>query len=339
MKKETYISIPQPCHENWHAMTPQDKGRFCAGCAKTVIDFSQMSDAQVLDFFAQSKGNVCGHFAQDQIARPLLPEKKEKRKIWWMAALMPITILLNKANGQFTNDKHSNLNTTHYICGQTKPFALREQIPGDTVHPSPDKVVTGTVVDESKRPVAGASVYITGMKNGTTTDTSGKFSLPFTNSNPFAELVISCVGYEEKKLTYTCKNGAREINIEVVSLTPALMGDVIVVVGYAIPYPRVKKIDTVKTAVRKIFHTNPLKVYPNPVSRGTTLHIAVKNKGHYSIQLLDANSRLISHIPFDAVQGATVAALMVPSSITAGMYFIRLVDNTQQQYTDKIIVQ
>src|SRR3954466_11261870 len=105
MNRETYVSVPQPCHESWDAMTPQEQGRFCASCAKTVIDFSQMSDTQVLNYLSQSKGRLCGRFAQDQIERPLVPVNKEKKKIWWMAALMPLTLLLNKANGQFKTDK------------------------------------------------------------------------------------------------------------------------------------------------------------------------------------------------------------------------------------------
>src|SRR3954470_21583889 len=104
MKRETYVSIPQPCHENWDAMK-QDKGCFCAGCAKTVIDFSQMSDTQVLNYLSQSKGRLCGRFAQDQVERPLIPIRKEKKKIWWMAALVPLTLLLNKANAQQTGKK------------------------------------------------------------------------------------------------------------------------------------------------------------------------------------------------------------------------------------------
>ncbi len=37
------LSIPKPCHEDWAAMTPNEQGRHCAVCAKTVTDFTQMS--------------------------------------------------------------------------------------------------------------------------------------------------------------------------------------------------------------------------------------------------------------------------------------------------------
>ena len=48
MKKETYLHIPEPCHEQWDKMSPAQQGRFCQQCSKTVVDFSTMTDQQVL---------------------------------------------------------------------------------------------------------------------------------------------------------------------------------------------------------------------------------------------------------------------------------------------------
>ena len=48
--KKFELSIPKPCHENWNEMSPEDKGRFCGACQKTVVDFTNMSDRQVAQF-------------------------------------------------------------------------------------------------------------------------------------------------------------------------------------------------------------------------------------------------------------------------------------------------
>jgi len=66
------LSIPEPCHEDWAEMTPTDKGRHCASCVKTVVDFTKMSDAQVLAHLKQASGNTCGRVRNDQIERPLV---------------------------------------------------------------------------------------------------------------------------------------------------------------------------------------------------------------------------------------------------------------------------
>lgn len=72
------LTIPKPCHENWEGMTPEDKGRFCGMCQKTVVDFTEMAPSEIGHFFQEHKGQkICGRFRGDQLAQPtepLLPE-------------------------------------------------------------------------------------------------------------------------------------------------------------------------------------------------------------------------------------------------------------------------
>lgn len=63
------ISIDNPCHENWEAMTPNEKGAFCLSCQKTVVDFSAKSINEIKSFFRELPltEKVCGRFANDQL--------------------------------------------------------------------------------------------------------------------------------------------------------------------------------------------------------------------------------------------------------------------------------
>lgn len=65
------ISIPNPCHEDWNTMTPDQTGRHCSICAKSVVDFTGMSDEAVKHFFLDRKANerICGRFKQTQLQR------------------------------------------------------------------------------------------------------------------------------------------------------------------------------------------------------------------------------------------------------------------------------
>ncbi|RYD59492.1 MAG: hypothetical protein EOP56_01105 [Sphingobacteriales bacterium] len=64
MKEQYRITIPKPCNEAWEDMQPADKGRHCLQCSKTVVDFSTMTDVEVLAFLQRHKGKfVCGRLS------------------------------------------------------------------------------------------------------------------------------------------------------------------------------------------------------------------------------------------------------------------------------------
>lgn len=66
------IILPKPCHEKWETMTSQEKGRFCAVCSKTVRDFTNNSDDEILDCFSDhSSQNICGNFYESQLNRSM----------------------------------------------------------------------------------------------------------------------------------------------------------------------------------------------------------------------------------------------------------------------------
>src|SRR3984957_6319985 len=87
MKESLQIRIPTACGEDWERMDRGKQGRFCQHCQKTVVDFTGMTDAEVLGYFsgvapeAGSCGpgspgagsHVCGRFLPEQLGRDLAP--------------------------------------------------------------------------------------------------------------------------------------------------------------------------------------------------------------------------------------------------------------------------
>lgn len=68
MERKYKITIPEPCHENWNKMTPNENGRFCLSCSKTVIDFTSMLPDEIQHFFIQNQNEkICGRFRKSQL--------------------------------------------------------------------------------------------------------------------------------------------------------------------------------------------------------------------------------------------------------------------------------
>ena len=66
--KNYRLSVPKPCHENWNEMTPNEKGKFCSSCTKTVVDFTQKTPLEIQEYLIENKGKrVCGHFYRKQL--------------------------------------------------------------------------------------------------------------------------------------------------------------------------------------------------------------------------------------------------------------------------------
>ncbi|SDY17542.1 energy transducer TonB [Hymenobacter psychrophilus] len=59
----------QACSENWAQMTPAARGRHCAHCNRTVLDFTQATPADLEAAFQSAPdGRVCGRFRAEQLA-------------------------------------------------------------------------------------------------------------------------------------------------------------------------------------------------------------------------------------------------------------------------------
>ncbi|MEY4877545.1 MAG: hypothetical protein RL708_2695 [Bacteroidota bacterium] len=70
------INIPQPCHEDWNKMLPEQKGRHCDACKTVVTDFTIMTDAEIINHLKATASNTCGRFLETQLNRNLIEPTK-----------------------------------------------------------------------------------------------------------------------------------------------------------------------------------------------------------------------------------------------------------------------
>lgn len=64
------INIPKPCYEDWNKMTPNSQGAFCGSCQKTVVDFTALTDDEILNYLKNNRNTkTCGRIEVKQLER------------------------------------------------------------------------------------------------------------------------------------------------------------------------------------------------------------------------------------------------------------------------------
>jgi Secretion system C-terminal sorting domain len=125
MGKFLHLQVPEKCSENWDSMTPEMQGRYCDSCKKTVIDFTEMTDTQLINFFKSQPQNVCGRFYTDQLDKQMaLPKKELPRLKYFFTITLPAFLFAQKSNGQQRLVKQK----THFLQRDYKPKELLKNI-------------------------------------------------------------------------------------------------------------------------------------------------------------------------------------------------------------------
>lgn len=144
MKNLFRLDIPKPCHENWDKMLPNEKGRFCESCAKSVIDFTAMPTAEIEAYFVQHAGKkVCGRFRNEQLDSIVISIPRENlfaQRSFHRAFLLALFV---------------SMGTTLFSCsdadGKRQPIGRIEVIDSLIGDASAEESVTGKVITTKKK--------------------------------------------------------------------------------------------------------------------------------------------------------------------------------------------
>jgi len=219
------ITIPEPCHEDWSKMTPQEKGRFCNKCDKCVIDFTGLSTQLMFNHINSGK-DICGRFRPDQLNRDLVaaPVKKGFSFQWALTSVIAFTGFHN-AFGQSEEP---------FTVGKIAPIETYQH-PETTVIPPPPVVdsliISGLIVDsETGEPIPFANIYCFQFKVGAISDFDGKFvfRLPSKDVTEPLKIEVTSVGYEDAEIVIE-KGLENQTIVMNVQLNVGLMGDVCIV--------------------------------------------------------------------------------------------------------------
>ena len=109
-----HISIPTPCSVGWGNMDATELGAFCHSCQKEVIDYSAMTDREVIEYLQRHKLG-CGRFREDQLNTTLTMPKARSAAAWraiFLSLLSTLSIKNIIAQGTSAPANKTNINTT-----------------------------------------------------------------------------------------------------------------------------------------------------------------------------------------------------------------------------------
>jgi len=180
------ITIEKPCDQSWQQMTEVNNGRHCDRCCKTVVDFTRMSNAEIISYLS-TRNDICGRFDTPQLNnlnQSLSYNKKNflNWKSWGLAAMI--------------------LGFSQYAKADTRQAVKVEQYPyQNRYEPVIDSsiIVKGKIVrQENGLPMPGTTVRLKGTNKETLTDKNGEFKLEVRSTSD--TLVANICGYNSEEI-------------------------------------------------------------------------------------------------------------------------------------------
>jgi hypothetical protein len=158
-------------------MTPQEKGRFCGNCEKTIIDYSHQPDRVIAQAIKDGNGQICGRFRTDQLQRDIVLEPQFYQNTRWKAFGLMLSGLL--AAGTLKGQEVP-------ICTET--LTLNENHCKTDVNNG--IIISGRVIDaHSEKGLIGVSVMLKEVE--TTTDLEGYFAIKVFSEQEISKMLNS----------------------------------------------------------------------------------------------------------------------------------------------------
>lgn len=192
------ITIDEPCTKDWSAMLPDERGKFCQSCQKSVIDFTGMSDNQIIAILEKQEGPLCGRLKRSQQNRELIVAPAKPG--FYVKPMQYAAALLLAGLSQVAVAHEKLITPTVYVPEQRDANPEAQKPAAD----SNGHYITGKVLDPDKDGIPGAVIRIEGTDIETVSDVDGMYRLfvPAAVSGSSGEitLVIKTMGAADKKV-------------------------------------------------------------------------------------------------------------------------------------------
>jgi hypothetical protein len=105
MKRDYILSIENPCEKIlWESMPKSDSGKFCDLCSKNVVDFSILSDAEIIKIIENPSRDICAKMSTLQTNRLL--SNPSKIKNFHLSKTITTLLLVGSVKGTFASEQN-----------------------------------------------------------------------------------------------------------------------------------------------------------------------------------------------------------------------------------------
>lgn len=330
------MQVPDPCSESWNAMTPLPGGRYCSRCEKTVVDFSAMSEQQMLRYVLQREGRVCGRFRNDQLNKPLTLYTPPGRWQQLRAAgllLSGLTLATGVAAQQLVPEPPQ---TPAIECGTVDRPGSEEK----------KRVLSGVVTDTNGEAIVGANIFLkweAGWSStyGTVSDVDGRFQLKIHDIKSPYRVVISYLGYETREFLPDEILSPLQVSLQSKSYELTTM----VVTAYGVNRSRV--LGGYVSIIRDEESKPPIpepkealigEVFPNPFSSELNVKLELETDAVLLFHLYNAAGLLVFAQAYDLPSGNHTTNLNLGGyRLPAGAYFLRISDDKGEIRTKQVV--
>ena len=310
-------------------MQPEEKGRHCAACQKTVVDFTAMSDAEVVAYMSRAGSNICGRFAPDQLGRKL-EEPAPLKRSRWLGWQLVLTGALLTADGSRELTSVKGMIDIERV--EEKP-TMGKPVP---------KIVADTL-EETKID----TVECHGEEMGivmVVPDTAilGKMGIPVKDTMLAKGTIVADT--KPPTIDSSRVSVADTEKWAVQGEVKPLMGDTII--RTSVDTAKVSAFDSIRqlladtlTKLNLLPAPKALMLYPNPVPRGASFRIAwPEEAGTYQAALYTIGGRLIQQRSITVSGPGQQDEWPLPASAAAGVYVLQ-VRGKGSRFTQKVVVQ
>ncbi|MEN7546359.1 carboxypeptidase-like regulatory domain-containing protein [Rapidithrix thailandica] len=220
MKQHFNLSITSPCSEDFENFQATETGGFCSSCQKNVVDFTQMNEEEILQYFKNNTGKTCGKFKPRQLKTYTLSSTPPRRYgLQWIGTGFIGLSLLFANNDSMAQSQSSPPMPVETHSNENTNKSNSEEYSQPTSH-----TITGQVINEEDRePLPGVSIIVKGTTKGAITDINGRFKM--SDIEDGLVLQFSYIGYSTIEHEVS---GQSTIDISMEKDQVELMGDVVV---------------------------------------------------------------------------------------------------------------